>query len=123
MPESAENFTGDRSLLERVDLLANAAFFIGLSSGLSWLARAAGCPVVMISGLTLPQTEFDTPYRVINYHVCHGCYNDMRRDWQRNLCPYHEGTKRELECSKKITSHQVLLTIERLRQDVVTVRE
>lgn len=123
MPEGAEDFTGNHSLLERIDVLANAAFFIGVSSGLAWLAQASGCPVVMISGLTLPQTEFDTPYRVINYRVCHGCYNDMRVDWQKKRCPYHEGTKRELECSKKITSRQVLLTIERLQQDLMKAEE
>lgn len=123
MPDGAEDFTENRSLLERINLLTKASFFIGVSSGLSWLAMASGCPVVMISGQTLPQTEFDTPYRVINYRVCHGCYNDMRVDWQKKLCPYHGGTKRELECSKKITPQQVLLTIERLQRDLAKAEE
>jgi autotransporter strand-loop-strand O-heptosyltransferase len=43
---------------------------VGLSSGLSWLAWAAGTPVVMIAGFTHPTNEFATPYRVINYHAC-----------------------------------------------------
>ncbi len=51
---------------------------MGLSSGLSWLAWAAGIPVVMISGFTHPTNEFATPYRVINYHACNGCWNDVR---------------------------------------------
>lgn len=118
IPKEMEDFTGNRSLLERVNILAHAEFFIGLSSGLSWLAMAAGCPVILISGLTLPQTEFDTAYRVINYQVCHGCYNDLRVNWHQKLCPYHENTKRELECSKKITPQQVLLMVERLRSDL-----
>ncbi|MEJ0003708.1 MAG: hypothetical protein WDN30_09295 [Pararobbsia sp.] len=36
--------------LERARWLKHAAFFVGLSSGLSWLAWAAGTPVVLISG-------------------------------------------------------------------------
>ena len=54
MPEGCEDFTGDRPLQERVSLLLHADFFIGLGSGLSWLAWAAGTPVVMISGFSHP---------------------------------------------------------------------
>ena len=64
IPYGAEDFTGDRSLQERVDLISGAAFFVGLASGLSWLAWGAGVPVVMIVGFTAPGTEFHTPYRV-----------------------------------------------------------
>jgi DNA-binding transcriptional MerR regulator len=42
IPYGAEDFTGDIPLQERVDLLRHASFFIGLASGLSWLAWAAG---------------------------------------------------------------------------------
>jgi len=117
LPTGAEDFTGARPLQERIDLLAGAACFIGGPSGLSWLARAAGCPVVLISGLTLPQSEFLTPYRVVNPAVCHGCYNDMRVDWHKTFCPYHHGTRRELECMKRITPRQVLLATERALAD------
>ena len=64
----AEDFTGNRPLQERLSLLHHADFFIGLGSGLSWLAWAADTPVVMISGFSHPSTEFHTPYRVINFH-------------------------------------------------------
>ena len=40
MPPGAEDQTGDRPLLERARWLKHAEFFIGLSSGLSWLAWA-----------------------------------------------------------------------------------
>jgi autotransporter strand-loop-strand O-heptosyltransferase len=43
-----------------VDLLRHASFFIGLGSGLSWLAWASGIPVVLISGFSLPNSEFYT---------------------------------------------------------------
>ena len=57
MPRGAEDETGDRPLVERARWLRHATLFVGLSSGLSWLAWAAGAPVVMISGFTHPRTS------------------------------------------------------------------
>ncbi|MDY6295799.1 MAG: autotransporter strand-loop-strand O-heptosyltransferase [Schwartzia succinivorans] len=119
IPDGAEDFTGDIPLIERINLLAHADFFIGLSSGLSWLAYAVGCPVVMIAGFTLPWYEFDTPYRVQNFTKCHGCFNDVRAEWVHvQHCPYHRGTDRAFECSRSISPQQVIMTIERLRHDL-----
>ncbi len=64
MPVGAEDYTGDRPLLERADMLHHAEFFVGLCSGLAWLAYTANCPVVMIGGFSMYWTEFFTPYRV-----------------------------------------------------------
>jgi hypothetical protein len=61
IPHGAEDQTGDRPLEERARWIKHAEFFIGLSSGLSWLAWAVGTPVVMISGFTHPTNEFYTP--------------------------------------------------------------
>lgn len=113
IPKGAEDYTGRRPLDERLALLNGAACFIGVSSGLSWLAYAAGTPVVMISGFTLPSNEFFTPYRVINYQVCHGCHNDLRVDDKNHFCPYRQGTDRELECSRGITAEQVWRQVQR----------
>jgi autotransporter strand-loop-strand O-heptosyltransferase len=117
LPHGAEDETGDRPLSERVRWLRHAAFFIGLSSGLSWLAWAAGTPVVLISGFTWPTNEFNTPYRVINWHVCNGCWNDpaLRFDHKDFLwCPRHTGTPRQFECTRLITPEQVIGTIRRI---------
>src|SRR5438270_4059306 len=76
LPYGAEDETGDRPLSERARWLRHADFFIGLSSGLSWLAWAAGTPVVVSRGFTHPTNEFATPLRIINYHACNGCWND-----------------------------------------------
>ena len=54
IPHGAEDETGDRPLAERARWLRHGEFFIGLSSGLSWLAWSLGVPVVMISGFTHP---------------------------------------------------------------------
>ncbi len=123
MPDGAEDFTGNIPLSERVNLLAYADFFIGLSSGLSWLAWAADCPVVLISGITPAWFEFSTPYRVINRLVCFGCHNDINLKWpDYEHCPHHKGTDRAYECSKKISARQVIQTINQLLDDKRTGR-
>ena len=112
----ATDCTGDIDLRERVAVLKGAKAFIGVSSGLSWLAWASGTPVVLISGWTLPRTEFPTPYRVINRLVCHGCWNDGREDYDHvdgNYCPRHRDTPREHECSKGISACQVIMQLAR----------
>ena len=118
IPYGAEDFTGDRSLQERVDLISGAAFFVGLASGLSWLAWGAGVPVVMIVGFTAPGTEFHTPYRVQQFHTCHSCANDQRYEHKYDdfaACPCHRGTDREFECTRCITPEYVRDMIDRVR--------
>lgn len=110
IPHGVEDQTGDKPLLERVRLLKHAEFFVGLSSGLSWLAWAAGTPVVLISGFTHPLNEFHTPYRVINYHACNSCWNDVRVRFDHKdflWCPRHANTPRQFECTRLITAEAV----------------
>lgn len=117
IPYGSEDFTGSIPLQERVNLIKHADFFVGLSSGLSWMAWGCNVPVVMISGLTSPTNEFYTPYRVINFHACNSCWNDMRVDFDHYdflWCPRHKGTDRQFECTKLITSEQVINTIKRI---------
>ena len=99
-------------------LLFHADFFIGLGSGLSWLAHSVGCPVILISGMSEPWYEFPTQYRAINYLACHGCFQDLSHNFLHRLCPHHAGTERELECSKRITPQQVIGMIQRCRLDL-----
>lgn len=120
-PDGAEDFTGAKPLSERAAMLRHAEFFVGLSSGLSWLAWGAGTPVVLISGFTLPICEFSTPYRVINTHGCYGCWDAMECRFDHKdyyWCPRHKDTDRQFECTRLITGKQVIGTIERLRKDL-----
>jgi autotransporter strand-loop-strand O-heptosyltransferase len=117
IPAGAEDETGDRPLQERARWLYHAEFFIGLSSGLSWLAWAAGIPVVMISGFTHPINEFTTPYRVINYHVCNSCWNNQQYPFDQSdfmRCPRHKGTSRQFECTTVISAEQVKGVLRRI---------
>ena len=117
IPHGAEDETGDKPLAERARYLRHADFFIGLSSGLAWLAWAAGTPVVLISGFTHPTNEFETPYRVINWHACNSCWNDPKERFNHHdflWCPRHAGTPRQFECSRLITVSAVTQTIQRI---------
>ncbi len=117
IPHGAEDETGDRPLTERARWLRHASAFIGLSSGLSWLAWAVGCPTVLISGFTHPTNEFDTPYRIINWHTCNSCWNDVRHRFDHKdylYCPRHKGTDRQFECTRLITGTQVINALKRV---------
>ncbi len=116
-PEKAEDFTGCLPIQQRIDLLHHADFFIGLPSGLSWVAWASRTPVVMISGFTLDPCEFYTPYRVTNYLVCNGCWNDSTVFFDGTLpewCPRHLGTPRQFECTRMISTKMVMDTIKNI---------
>ncbi len=117
IPHGAEDETGDRPLPERARWLRHAEFFVGLSSGLSWLAWAAQIPVVLVSGFTHPTNEFATPYRVVNYHACNSCWNDVRHRFDHHdflWCPRHANTPRQFECTRLITADQVKDAIRRI---------
>ncbi len=117
IPHGAEDETGDRPLTERARWLRHASLFVGLSSGLAWLAWAAGCPVVLVSGFTHPSNEFATPYRVINWHACNSCWNDPRLRFDHKdflWCPRHKDTPRQFECTRLITVEQVKQVIRRI---------
>ncbi len=117
IPHGSEDFTGDIPLTERARYLRHAHAFVGLSSGLSWLAWAAGTPAVVISGFTHPNNEFETPYRVINWHTCNSCWNDVRQRFDHHdfmWCPRHAGTPQQFECTRLITGHHVIETIKKI---------
>ena len=117
IPHGAEDETGNRPLVERARWLRHADFFVGLSSGLAWLAWSVGTPVVMISGFTHPANEFETPYRVINWHTCNSCWSDPKERFDHKdflWCPRHAGTERQFECTRLITSAHVISTIRKI---------
>lgn len=117
-PEKAEDFTGKIPLMDRANMLYYADFFIGIGSGLSWLANSVGCPVVLISGFSQDWAEFYTPYRVSNRFVCNGCFNDVHAPRiSLKTCYLYSGTPRELECQKKISPRQVIQAIDQLIKD------
>ncbi len=119
MPYGCEDFTGNRPLQERISLLEHADFFIGLGSGLSWLAWCCHIPVIMISGFSMPWCEFYTPYRVFNPQACNGCWNDMSVEFKHEYfwCPRQKGTPRMFECTRLITGRMVIDKIKQVIKD------
>ena len=117
IPRNAEDFTGNAPLADRAALISGADFFIGLGSGLSWLAWCCNVPIVLISGFSESWGEMPTPYRVINRNVCHGCFNDVRYRFNSEdylWCPNHKGTLRHWECSRAITAKSVVEKIKKI---------
>lgn len=106
--------SGDLPLSERFSDLCFADYFIGVGSGLSWLAWASGTKVMLISGFSEPFTEFETNCdRIFNENVCNGCFNTHRLDpgdWA--WCPEHKGTDRHFECTKTISETQIIGVLE-----------
>lgn len=101
--------SGKYSLNERIHQLAESKLFIGLGSGLSWLAWATGIDTILISGFSEKYSEFTPSVRVINETVCHGCFNNYKLDpgdW--NWCPVFKNTENQFLCTKEISPQLVI---------------
>ena len=104
------------NLEDTMNYMMHSEFYIGLSSGLSWLAHALGKPVAMISNFSEDWHEMDpsaSDYkRITNKSVCHGCWNtvNIEHSFDANnwyWCPRHAGTNRMFECHTSITPEMV----------------
>jgi len=108
----------NNSLENTMNFIHHSEFFIGLSSGLSWLAWAMKKHVVMISNFTLEDHEFRTNCtRIVNKLSCNGCWNNPnfkfdKTDW--NWCPEHKNTERHFECHKTISPSTVIESLQKL---------
>jgi len=116
-PSKSIDKTGDLPISDRINDLHFCEFFIGLGSGLSWLAWMVNKPVILISGFSDPKSEFYTPYRVHNKNVCNSCWNDTsfkfdigKWDW----CPRNK----DFECSSNITFEMVKEQINKCISDI-----
>jgi len=93
-----------------MDVIAGAKLFIGLSSGLSWLAYALNQKIVMISNFTESDHEFEC-YRITKPDVCHGCWNDpnIKLDPHWLWCPRNK----DFECQRTIPASMVIDAIKK----------
>jgi autotransporter strand-loop-strand O-heptosyltransferase len=106
----------DTSLDSVINHLRGCEFYIGLSSGISWLAWAVEAKVVMIANFTESNHEFEC-IRVENRSVCNGCWNNPKFRFDKgnwNWCPEHEDTPRQFECHKSISVDDVINSLVRL---------
>jgi hypothetical protein len=101
---------GDYPLSDRIWYLKHCEFFIGLSSGLSWLSWSVGKKTIIIAGFTEDWYEFqENAIRVKNYNSCNGCFNS--EEHADKLCCYHGSfcpENKNFECSRKISPKMVI---------------
>jgi autotransporter strand-loop-strand O-heptosyltransferase len=124
------------NIQDAVRYINHSEFFIGLSSGNSWLAWALNKKVLMIAGLVDPAYEFleDRYLAYAPENQCHGCFTNQNYMWNRNpsFCPMQArnfGNKnvtgqklRDLDkahaCVKSITFEVVKEALDSLRDDL-----
>ncbi len=97
--------------------LQKSELFIGVGSGLSWLSWAVNVPTILISGFSEPFCEMkDNVTRIYTKeNYCRGCFTNHKfdvLDW--NWCPVHKNTDKQFECSKSITSDEVIEKIKEI---------
>lgn len=95
---------------EIISYIFYSDFFIGLSSGLSWINWALEKKTVMIAGFSKNDHEFQKNVIRISNDVCIKCWNDEvlvfdKGDW--DWCPVYKGTERQHICQKSISPNQV----------------
>lgn len=92
-------------------------FFLGISSGLSWIAHSLGKPVIIISGFTNIDHEFyKKTLRIGTAFSCNSCMNKRNfvfdaSDWL--YCPVFKGTTSEFGCTKFIKPEDVFKEIKK----------
>lgn len=105
----------NKPIEEVMNYLHHCEYFIGISSGLAWLAWALNKKIYMISGFTYDYIEPSEWIRINAKEddTCRGCWNRHifdPSDW--NWCPDNKGTKKQFECSKRVTGEMVIDAIE-----------
>ena len=106
------------SLESTMQIIHFAKFFVGLSSGISWLAWSLNKHVYMIANFTKADHEFQSNCtRFTNENVCHGCWNNKNFKFDKSnwgFCPINEGYDKQFECQKSITPEMVIKKINQL---------
>jgi autotransporter strand-loop-strand O-heptosyltransferase len=106
----------DKSLPSVMNYLHHAEFYIGLSSGISWLSFAMRKKVFMIANFSTKDHEFQTDcIRITDESVCHGCWNNPMFKFDKSSwgwCPLNEDTPQAFECHKSISAERVISIIQ-----------
>jgi hypothetical protein len=107
----------DKSIPSVMNYLHHAEFYIGLSSGISWLSFAMRKKVFMIANFSTKDHEFQTDcIRITDESVCHGCWNNPAYRFNKGdffWCPNHEDTPQAFECHKSISAQRVIEEIKK----------
>jgi len=93
---------GKLGFLELAAFLSKCALFIGLDSGLSYMADAMKVPTIVIQGSTNPVTSGPISGRVIHMFAEQTGYQDCQ------IVRCHTNCRHEVNCNTKITVEDVL---------------
>jgi len=107
----------NHNIFDTMALIDHSEFFIGLGSGVSWLAWALGKEVVMINNFAEEDHEFEC-IRITNKNVCNGCWNNQNFKFDKSWdwCPIYKNTPRHFECQRSITADDVILLLSKNRK-------
>jgi autotransporter strand-loop-strand O-heptosyltransferase len=115
LPQSAVKKVG-MNFSDVLNYIQHCEFYIGLSSGLSWVAQGLGKPTVIISNVTSKDNEYidEKTLRIYDEDICHGCIHKEPFDTNDWLwCPvYRNDDMRRHVCTKLITPQEVMKKIE-----------
>lgn len=104
--EGAIDFRGKMELLTLAAFLSKCAAFVGLDSGISYMADAMRVPSIIIQGSTNPVTSGPISERVIHLFAENTGYDDC----QTVRC--HMNCRHEINCITKITVDKVIDKLE-----------
>jgi autotransporter strand-loop-strand O-heptosyltransferase len=115
IPEGVTRVQSTNNINSAIEELRLSKAFIGIGSGLSWLAWATNTPMILISGFSDPITEMQSNCKRVRApkNTCSGCYNRYlfnRGNWM--WCPDQGFSIRQFECTRKITSRMVIARLE-----------
>lgn len=102
----AVDLRGKMSFMELAGFLSRCAVFIGLDSGLSYMADAMKTPTIVIQGSTSPVTSGPISSRVIHLFAQKTGYDDC----QTIRC--HVNCRHEVNCNTGITTAMVIEKLE-----------
>ena len=100
----------NKDIQKTTAIIHHSEFFIGLGSGVSWVANAIGKQVVMINNFAAEDHEFDC-IRITNKNVCNGCWNNPNFKFDAgdfDWCPIYKNTPRHFECQRSIVAEDVI---------------
>lgn len=100
--DGAIDFRGKMGLLEVAAFISKCAAFVGLDSGLSYLADAVKTPTIAIQGSTSPVTSGPISGRVVHLFAKETGYSDC----QEVRC--HTNCRHEINCNTKIGVRDVM---------------
>ena len=100
------------SLNQVITSIQESVAFIGIGSGLSWLAWGTETPIILISGFSDAYTEPNVYARITAPEgKCGNCFNKHRldpSDWM--WCP----EKRNFECTREISAQTIIESLKNL---------